>query len=87
MRTLIEEAVPHSFIRTSGQGKELRNLGDFKQKTEIKLKRVSDNETAVSYHSDVSIVGRLATFGDRILKSKAKTLGVEFANALKSTLQ
>lgn len=86
VRTIIEEAVPNSLIRTVGQGKELRNLGHFKQKTEIKLEMLSENETTVFYQSDVSIVGILATFGDRILKSKAKTLGKEFADAVKAAL-
>ncbi len=87
VRTLIEETVPNRLIRTVGHGKEQRNLGQFKQKTEIKLKSLSENETEVSYQSEVSIVGRLATFGDRIMKSKAKTLGKEFADAVKSKLK
>ena len=86
VRTRISEAVPFSLIRTIGHGKELRNLGQFKQKTEITLKELSENETEVSYKSDVSIVGRLATFGDRIMKSKAKTMGEEFADSVKTKL-
>ena len=84
VRTVISETVPFNLIRTVGHGKEIRNLGQFKQKTEIALKELSSNETEVSYQSDVSIVGRLATFGDRIMRSKAKTMGQEFADAVKS---
>ena len=86
VRTKISEAVPFKLIRTVGHGKELRNLGHFKQKTEITLKELSEKETEVSYQSEVSIVGRLATFGDRIMKSKAKTLGKEFADSVKVKL-
>jgi len=86
VRTVISETVPFNLIRTVGQGKEIRNLGQFKQKTEIMLKELSPNETEVSYRSDVSIVGRLATFGDRIMRSKAKTMGEEFADAVKTKL-
>lgn len=86
IRTKISEAVPFNLIRTVGHGKELRNLGHFKQKTEITLKELSENVTEVSYQSEVSIVGRLATFGDRIMKSKAKTLGKEFADTVKAKL-
>ncbi|MBW1863707.1 MAG: hypothetical protein JRJ02_15270 [Deltaproteobacteria bacterium] len=86
IRTKISEAVPFNLIRTVGHGKELRNLGHFKQKTEITLREISENETEVSYQSEVSIVGRLATFGDRIMKSKAKTLGKEFADTVKAKL-
>jgi carbon monoxide dehydrogenase subunit G len=83
VRTVIEEIVPYSLIRTVGEGNELRRLGHFKQKTRINFNQLSENETEVSYQSDVSIVGKLATFGDRILKAKAKEIGKEFADAVK----
>lgn len=86
VRTVIEETVPNSLIRTIGHGKELRNLGQFKQKTLIKLRSILDNETEVFYKVDVSMVGRLAIFGDRIMKSKAKTMGKEFAESVKAIL-
>lgn len=86
VRTRISEAVPFNLIRTEGKGKELRNLGHFNQKTEIHLKALSASETEVSYTADVSIVGRLGTFGDRIMKSKAKTLGKEFADSVRLAL-
>ena len=86
VRTRISETVPFSLIRTIGHGKELRNLGQFKQKTEITLKELSENETEVTYKAEVSIVGRLATFGDRIMKSKAKTMGEEFVDSVKTKL-
>jgi len=86
VRTKISETVPFNLIRTVGHGKELRNLGQFKQKTEITLKELSENETEVTYKAEVSIVGRLATFGDRIMKSKAKTMGEEFVDSVKTKL-
>lgn len=86
VRTVIEEIVPYSLIRTVGEGNELRKLGHFKQKTSINFNELSENETEISYQSDVSIVGKLATFGDRILKAKAKEIGKEFADAVKKRL-
>jgi carbon monoxide dehydrogenase subunit G len=86
IRTVIEEIVPYSLIRTAGEGNELHRLGHFKQKTKINFNELSENETEVSYQSDVSIVGKLATFGDRILKAKAKEIGKEFADAVKKRL-
>ncbi len=86
VRTLVEEAVPFSLIRTVGQGNEVAKLGHFQQKTQINLKELSETETLVSYQSHVSVVGRLATFGDRILRSKAKELGKDFADAVKQKL-
>lgn len=86
VRTVIEEIVPYRLIRTAGEGNELRRLGHFKQKTNINFNELSENETEVSYQSEVSIVGKLATFGDRILKAKAKEIGKEFADAVKKRL-
>ncbi len=86
VRTLVEEAVPFSLIRTVGRGNEVAKLGHFKQTTQINLEELSETETLVSYQSNVSVVGRLATFGDRILRSKAKELGKNFADAVKQKL-
>ena len=87
VKTVIEEMVLHKLIRTVGEGKETRNLGQFKQKTSINFNVLSEAETEISYQSDVSIVGKLATFGDRILKAKAKDVGKEFADAVKQKLE
>ena len=87
VRTVIEEVIPHQFIKTAGQGNELRNLGFFKQKTRINFNALSEDETEITYQSEVSIVGKLATFGDRILKAKAKEVGKEFADAVKKRLE
>jgi len=80
VKTVIDEIQPYTLIRTVGEGKELRNLGSFKQKTSIHLNELSKGETEVSYRSEVSIVGRLATFGDRVLRHKASEIGKEFAD-------
>jgi carbon monoxide dehydrogenase subunit G len=87
VRTVIEEIIPHQLIRTVGEGNELRNLGFFKQKTRINFNSLSEDETELTYQSEVSIVGKLATFGDRILKAKAKEVGKEFADAVKKRLE
>ncbi|MFQ5484122.1 MAG: CoxG family protein [Desulfobacterales bacterium] len=87
VRTVIEEIVPLRLIRTAGEGSELRKLGHFKQKTSINFNEISENEALISYQSDLSIVGKLATFGDRILKAKAKEVGKEFANAVRKKLE
>ena len=59
----------------------------FQAKDSINFNALSENETELSYQSDVSIVGKLATFGDRILKAKAREVGKEFADAVKKRLE
>ncbi len=87
VKTIIEEIIPYQLIRSVGEGDELRKLGHFKQKTQITFKELSEAETEVVYQSDVSVVGRIATFGDRVFRAKAKELGKEFASAVKSKLE
>ena len=85
-KTMIEEISPYTYIRTVGGGDELDKKGHFKQQTTIMFNKLSEEETEVSYRSEISIVGRLATFGERIMRAKAKELGKEFINAVKGKL-
>ncbi|MBW2037284.1 MAG: hypothetical protein JRI41_07375 [Deltaproteobacteria bacterium] len=87
IRTIIEEMIPHKLIMTVGEGNELHNLGHFRQKTRINFNALSEGETELSYRSDVSMVGKLATFGDRVLKAKARELGKQFADSVKKRLE
>lgn len=41
----------------------------------------------MSYKSDVTMVGKLAMFGDRIMKGKAKDMKKEFTNNLQAQLK
>jgi carbon monoxide dehydrogenase subunit G len=83
VRTVIEEIVPFERIRTAGEGRELRNLGQFRQRTTVQFASLSEEATEISYQSNVSVVGKLGTFGDRILKAKAKEIGTKFAEAVR----
>ena len=87
VRTVIEEMILHQLIRTVGEGSEMRNLGFFRQKTRINFNALSEDETELSYQSELSIVGKLATFGDRIMRAKAREVGKEFADAVKKRLE
>ena len=57
------------------------------QKSFVDLREISPSEVEVSYRSDVSIVGKLAMFGDRIMKAKAKKVEEEFTMALQERLK
>jgi carbon monoxide dehydrogenase subunit G len=77
---------PNHF-EVEGEGEDITKLGHFKQKTQVDLKEVSPGEVEVKYKSDVSIVGKLAMFGDRIMRSKAKQVEEEFTKALQDKLR
>ncbi len=74
-------------IEIEGEGEDVTKLGHFKNKTSVDLKEVSPGTVEVTYKSDVSIVGKLAMFGDRIMRAKAKDTEKEFTKNLKEKLK
>ena len=70
-----------------GEGEDIGKAGRFVQRTNIDLKEIEGGEVEISYRSNANIVGKLAMFGDRILKAKAKKLEKEFTQALKEKLE
>jgi len=86
-KTSIKESNPPFHILTVGEGDEVDKKGYFKQQTKIDFKSLSENETEISYKSEVTVVGKLATFGEKIMRAKAKELGKEFSNSVKNKLE
>jgi carbon monoxide dehydrogenase subunit G len=70
-----------------GEGEDIGKAGRFVQKTIIDLKEIEGGEVEIFYRSNANIVGKLAMFGDRILKAKAKKFEREFTQALKEKLE
>lgn len=84
--TTLTEIDPPRHLKAVGRGEDLGKHGNFSQETVVDLREVSEEEVEVAYKSNVSVVGRLATFGDRIMRVKAKELEKEFTQALKEKL-
>ncbi|MCX5812230.1 MAG: SRPBCC domain-containing protein [Proteobacteria bacterium] len=74
-------------LEIQGEGEDVTKLGHFKNKTTVDLKEVSPGTVEVKYVSDVSIVGKLAMFGDRIMRAKAKDVEKDFTKNLKEKLK
>jgi len=74
-------------IEIEGEGEDVTKLGHFKNKTFVDLKEVSPGKVEVAYKSDVGIVGKLAMFGDRIMRAKAKDVEKEFTKNLQAKLK
>lgn len=79
--TTITEMEPPSLIKTSTDGKALGGLGRVSHHQTLRMRAISDNETELSYEADVILVGRLATFGERIFRAKAIEMGDRFIEA------
>ena len=74
-------------IEIEGDGEDMTKLGHFKQKSVVDLKEVSPGQVEIKYKTDVSIVGKLAMFGDRVMRAKAKQVEEEFTKALQERLK
>lgn len=85
-KTTLIELDPPRHLKAIGSGEELNKAGIFSQETIVTLNEVSKEEVEVSFRSDISIAGKLATFGDRIMRAKAKQVGEEFTQALNKRL-
>jgi carbon monoxide dehydrogenase subunit G len=85
--TKITEIDPPRHLKAVGQGADIAKAGTFSQETTVDLTEISKDEVEVSYTSNVSLVGRLATFGERIMRAKAKSVGEEFTRNLQEKLK
>ncbi|MDP2724787.1 MAG: SRPBCC domain-containing protein [Syntrophales bacterium] len=81
------EIDPPTHLTAIIKGEDKGKASFFISENVLDLNGLSLNETEVFYKSEVSIVGRLATFGDRIIRVKAKQLEENFVKALKGKLE
>jgi uncharacterized protein len=81
------EVDPPKHLKAVGRGSAMGGAGTFSQETIVDLKEVAKNEVEVAYTSKVSIVGRLATFGERIMRAKVDKVGKEFTDNLQAKLK
>ena len=86
-RNVLTKVEPPNHLELEGEGQDITKLGHFKQKTVVDLKETETGEVELSYKADVNIVGKLAMFGDRVMKSKAKDVEKEFTSNLKEKLK
>ena len=83
----ITEIDPPRHVKAVGRGADVTKAGTFTQETIVDLTEVSKGEVEVAYRSNVSIVGRLAIFGERIMRAKVNKVGEEFTHNLQEKLK
>ena len=83
----LTEQRPPNFLATVTRGEEGGRLSSLTAHSQLRLNAAAEGGTTVAYSSEVSVVGRLGKFGLRIMKKKAKSLGNEFAAALRSMIE
>jgi carbon monoxide dehydrogenase subunit G len=85
--TFLTQMDAPTHMEMQGEGEDIGKAGRFSQKTSIDLRETEDGQVEISYRCDANIVGRLAMFGDRIMRAKAKTIEAEFTEALKARFE
>ena len=78
---------PPTHVEMEGEGEDIGKAGRFTQKTRIDLREKEGDEVEISYVCNAHIVGKLAMFGDRIMRAKAKSVEAEFKEALRAKLK
>jgi carbon monoxide dehydrogenase subunit G len=84
---VLTELDPPKYVKAVGRGEALGKLGTFTCEVTVTLAEIPKGEVEVSYQANVSLVGRLATFGERIMRAKAKSVGEEFTRNLQEKLK
>lgn len=84
---VLKEVDPPKYVKAEGRGEDIGKMGTFTCDATVRLNEISNEEVEVSYQTNVNIVGRLATFGERIMRAKAKSVGEEFTKKLREKLR
>ena len=85
-KTVLVKVERPTTLEMEGGGEDLLKGGWFTQKTTIELIPGENGEVRVSYRCDAGITGKLAMFGDRIMRAKAKQVEEAFTEALRQRL-
>lgn len=83
----LSEVQPPKHLKAVGRGAAMGGAGTFTQETIVDLKEIASGEVEIAYSSNVSMVGRLATFGERIMRAKVNKVGAEFTQNLQKKLE
>ncbi len=83
----LTELDPPRHVKAMGLGSAVGGAGTFTQETIVDIKEVAGGEVEVAYSSNVSLVGRLATFGERIMRAKVNKIGGQFIQNLQDKLE
>jgi carbon monoxide dehydrogenase subunit G len=86
-KSVLSKVEPPTHIEVDGEGEDIGKAGHFVQKSVVDLRETPGGEVEVSYKTDATIVGKLAMFGDRIMRAKAKKVEEEFTKALQERLK
>lgn len=74
----ITDVTPKKHMTIVAKGADLLKAGTFSGTCNLDLVEISAQKVEIFYNMDVKLVGRLATFGQRIIMAKVKSSGDKF---------
>lgn len=83
----ILEMEPPRRVTSECKGEDKGLASMIKQKNLLDLEELSEGQTSVSYTSEVALYGKLGGLGHHVIQGKAKQMGAEFAQSIKSRLE
>jgi carbon monoxide dehydrogenase subunit G len=85
-QTTITDLDPPRRVTSMTEGHDALKAGSFHQESVVELTPVSENEVEVFYSANTRVVGKLATFGEKIMRATARKLGEQFAKNIQARL-
>ena len=86
-RQVLTKVDAPTHLEMEGEAEDKTKLGRMKDKITMDLKEQADGAVEISYRMDVNMVGKLAMFGDRVMRSKANEVEKEFVKNLQAKLR
>ena len=83
----LTEITPPTYVKAVGRGEALGKLGTFGIELVVHLAEQPGTTCEIEYKADVSMVGKLATFGERIMRAKVKSVGEQFTQNLERKIK
>lgn len=83
----IIELEPPFRIVTHTQGQGLGLMGNVSQRAVLELRTLEDGQTEVNNSVDLTISGKLANLGQRIIKAKAEEMAETWAQNMKQLIE
>lgn len=86
-QTTITDVEPPRRLTSVTEGQDALRAGSFYQESVVELTEASENEVEVFYSANTRVVGKLATFGEKIMRATARKLGEQFAKNIQAKLE
>jgi carbon monoxide dehydrogenase subunit G len=87
IRVEIVEADPPRRLVSEGRGEDGRLGSRVEVRSTLELAPAAGGATTVGYAADVTVLGRLGSIGDAVMKVKARELAGAFAQRVKAALE